>query len=120
MSEKDKDQKPQGKGGDKRDAAGAEKAAARAAAKAKKEGGGEKAEKPAKAAKPSGPKGPARVKERYVKEVVPTLMKERNYPNVMAVPRLRKIVVNMGVGEATQNIKLLDAAMATRPPGRGR
>ena len=38
-------------------------------------------------------------------------MKERSYPNVMAVPRLEKIVVNMGVGEATQNIKLLDAAM---------
>ena len=38
-------------------------------------------------------------------------MKERNYPNVMAVPRLTKIVINMGVGEATQNIKLLDVAM---------
>jgi large subunit ribosomal protein L5 len=54
---------------------------------------------------------PARVKESYVKEVVPKLMKERNYPNVMAVPRLTKVVINMGVGEATQNIKLLDAAM---------
>ena len=54
---------------------------------------------------------PARVKENYVKEVVPRLMKERGYPNVMAVPRLKKVVVNMGVGEATQNIKLLDAAM---------
>jgi large subunit ribosomal protein L5 len=53
----------------------------------------------------------ARVKETYVKEIVPRLMKEREYPNVMAVPRLRKIVVNMGVGEATQNIKVLDAAM---------
>ncbi len=53
----------------------------------------------------------ARIKENYVKEVVPRLMKERNYPNVMAVPRLRKVVINMGVGEATQNIKLLDAAM---------
>jgi len=118
VSEKDKDQKPQGKGGekapggDKRDAAGAEKAAARAAAKAKKGGdAGEPAEKPKKAAKPSGPKVPARVKERYVKEVIPALMKERSYPNVMAVPRLRKVVVNMGVGEATQNIKLLDAAI---------
>jgi large subunit ribosomal protein L5 len=117
VSEKDKDQqkgkggdKPQG--GDKRDPAGAEKAAQRAEAKAKKKGadaGGEK-EKP-KAAKPSGPKVPARIKERYVKEIVPTLMKERSYPNVMAVPRLRKVVVNMGVGEATQNIKVLDAAM---------
>ncbi|PYQ55254.1 MAG: 50S ribosomal protein L5 [Acidobacteria bacterium] len=119
MSDKDKDKQEQkGKGGDKpqggdkRDPAGAEKAAQRAEAKARKKGEGDadKAEKP-KAAKPSGPKVPARIKERYVKEVVPTLMKERNYPNVMAVPRLRKIVVNMGVGEATQNIKVLDAAM---------
>jgi large subunit ribosomal protein L5 len=53
----------------------------------------------------------ARIKENYVKEVVPRLMKERSYPNVMAVPRLQKVVVNMGVGEATQNIKLLDVAM---------
>jgi large subunit ribosomal protein L5 len=54
----------------------------------------------------------ARLRESYVKEVVPRLMKERKYPNVMAVPRLHKVVVNMGVGEATQNIKILDAAMA--------
>ena len=53
----------------------------------------------------------ARIKENYTKQIVPRLMKERNYPNVMAVPRLRKIVVNMGVGEATQNIKLLDTAI---------
>jgi len=122
VSEKDKDQQKakggEAKGGDKahgadkRDPAGAEKAAARAAAKAGKKGGeDEGGEKPKKAAKPAGPKVPARVKERYTKEVVPALMKERNYPNVMAVPRLRKIVVNMGVGEATQNIKLLDTAI---------
>jgi large subunit ribosomal protein L5 len=53
----------------------------------------------------------ARLKENYVKQVVPRLMQERKYPNVMAVPRLKKIVINMGVGEATQNIKILDAAM---------
>ena len=53
----------------------------------------------------------ARIKENYVKTVAPRLLKEREYPNVMAVPRLQKVVVNMGVGEATQNIKLLDAAM---------
>ncbi len=53
----------------------------------------------------------ARIKETYAKEIVPRLMKERQYPSVMAVPRLKKVVVNMGVGEATQNIKLLDAAM---------
>jgi large subunit ribosomal protein L5 len=51
-----------------------------------------------------------RLKERYQKEIVPALMKEFNYRNVMAVPRLRKIVVNMGLGEAIQNAKLLDAA----------
>jgi large subunit ribosomal protein L5 len=53
----------------------------------------------------------ARIKEAYSKQVMPRLMKERGYPNVMAVPRLKKVVINMGVGEATQNIKLLDAAM---------
>ena len=53
----------------------------------------------------------ARVKEAYVKQIVPRLMKERSYTSVMAVPRLEKVVINMGVGEATQNIKLLDAAM---------
>jgi large subunit ribosomal protein L5 len=52
-----------------------------------------------------------RIKESYHKQVVPRLIKERSYPSVMAVPRLTKVVVNMGVGEATQNIKLLDAAM---------
>jgi large subunit ribosomal protein L5 len=51
------------------------------------------------------------VKEAYQKEVVPRLMKERSYKSVMAVPSLLKVVVNMGVGEATQNIKLLDTAM---------
>lgn len=53
----------------------------------------------------------ARIKETYVKEIVPRLMKERNYPNVMAVPRLHKVIVNMGVGEATQNIKVLETAI---------
>jgi large subunit ribosomal protein L5 len=52
-----------------------------------------------------------RIKEAYVKQVAPRLLKERGYPGVMAVPRLTKVVVNMGVGEATQNIKVLDAAM---------
>ena len=59
----------------------------------------------------SATKAQPRVKEAYHKLVVPSLMKERNYTSVMAVPRLTKIVVNMGIGEATQNIKLLDAAM---------
>ncbi|MFN8090648.1 MAG: 50S ribosomal protein L5 [Vicinamibacteria bacterium] len=53
----------------------------------------------------------SRLKDNYVKQVVPRLLKERSYPSVMAVPRLTKVVVNMGVGEATQNIKVLDTAM---------
>jgi large subunit ribosomal protein L5 len=52
-----------------------------------------------------------RIKESYRKEILPRLMKERNYPSVMAVPRLIKVVVNMGVGEATQNVKVLDGAV---------
>jgi large subunit ribosomal protein L5 len=52
-----------------------------------------------------------RIKESYHKEILPRLMKERNYPSVMAVPRLIKVVVNMGVGEATQNVKVLDGAV---------
>ena len=50
-----------------------------------------------------------RLKERYKNEVVPALAREFQYRNSMAVPRLRKIVVNMGLGEAIQNAKLLDA-----------
>jgi len=53
----------------------------------------------------------ARLKEFYWREVVPVLMRERNYRNVMEVPRLKKIVVNMGLGEAIQNIKVLDSAV---------
>jgi large subunit ribosomal protein L5 len=51
----------------------------------------------------------SRLRERYQKEVVPTLRSEFSYANVMAVPRIEKIVVNMGLGEATQNVKIIDA-----------
>jgi len=53
-----------------------------------------------------------RLKDRYRKEVVPALIKEFSYRNSMAVPRLRKVVVNMGLGEAIQNAKILDSATA--------
>src|SRR6202030_3458257 len=52
-----------------------------------------------------------RLKERFRKEVAPVLMKEFEFNNPMAVPHLHKIVVNMGMGEATQNAKLLDPAV---------
>jgi large subunit ribosomal protein L5 len=54
----------------------------------------------------------ARLRDYYIKEVVPALIKEFNYKNRMQVPKLEKIVVNMGVGEAIQNIKALDSAIA--------
>ena len=50
------------------------------------------------------------MKERYHQDLVPKLMKEFGYTNKMRVPRLQKIVVNMGLGEAIQNIKVLDSA----------
>jgi len=53
-----------------------------------------------------------RLKEKYVKEIVPALMKGGRYKNIMQVPRLQKVCVNMGVGSATENIKELDAAAA--------
>ncbi|MEW6412195.1 MAG: 50S ribosomal protein L5 [Candidatus Zixiibacteriota bacterium] len=53
----------------------------------------------------------ARLKEKYLKEIRPKLMKENNYSSVMQAPRLTKITVNIGVGEATQNPKLLEAAV---------
>lgn len=49
-----------------------------------------------------------RLREKYRKDVVPALQKEFGYPNVMAVPRITKVVVNMGLGEATQNAKVVD------------
>jgi large subunit ribosomal protein L5 len=56
-------------------------------------------------------RGTARLREKYTKEVAPALMKEFDLKNAMAVPRLEKVVINMGVGEATQNAKLLDPAV---------
>ncbi|RJP60344.1 MAG: 50S ribosomal protein L5 [Deltaproteobacteria bacterium] len=52
----------------------------------------------------------ARLKDLYMKEIMPALIKEFNYRNPMEVPKLEKIVINMGLGEAIQNIKLLDSA----------
>jgi large subunit ribosomal protein L5 len=50
----------------------------------------------------------SRLRERYVKEVVPALTKEFGYKNVMAVPKIQKVVVNMGLGEATANAKIIE------------
>ena len=53
-----------------------------------------------------------RLKEKYEKEVIPEMMKRFKYKNKMEVPKLEKIVINMGIGKAIQDIKSLDSAMA--------
>jgi len=88
-----------------------------------KKGEGKAKGKPAEAAieakgdgKPQRPKASsrstARLRDRFEKEIAPALMKEFELKNPMAVPRINKVVVNMGVGEATQNAKVLDPAAA--------
>ncbi|HET8666355.1 MAG TPA: 50S ribosomal protein L5 [Terriglobales bacterium] len=77
-----------------------------------------KAEKKAEAAvekvqgKPhTNVKGGSRLRQRFNKEIAPALMKELELKNPMAVPHVHKVVINMGVGEATQNAKILDPAV---------
>lgn len=73
-----------------------------------KEGGDEA---PAKV-RPPASKVPPRLKDTYREQVVPALMKEFGYKNPMQVPRLERIVLNVGMGEAIQNVKLLESATA--------
>ncbi|MCK5127985.1 MAG: 50S ribosomal protein L5 [candidate division Zixibacteria bacterium] len=54
----------------------------------------------------------ARLKKKYLEEVVPRLVKDNKYPTVMAVPKVDKVTINIGVGEAIVNAKTLDAAVA--------
>src|SRR3954470_6367138 len=85
----------------------AKKRAERAAKKAGKAA-------PSAATAPTGPvekPGPARLRLRFEKEIAAQLMKELNLTNPMQVPRLKKITINMGLGEATSNPKILDSAV---------
>jgi len=68
------------------------------------------AAKPAKPAKPAE-KVPARLKDFYRQAVVPELMKQFSYRNINQAPRLEKIILNMGLGDAIQNVKVLDVAV---------
>jgi large subunit ribosomal protein L5 len=52
----------------------------------------------------------SRLKDKYQKEVMPALKKEFGYANTMAIPKIRKVVINMGLGEATSNAKIVDTA----------
>jgi len=90
----------------------AERKAKAEAAKAAKAGKGEKAPKgKPEAAAPQVPRVPARLRERYRNEIIPALMKQFNYMNRMQVPEVQKVVINMGLGEAVGNIKVIDAAV---------
>ncbi len=95
-----------GPGGGKRPAAGRAQAAGKAEPK----------EKEKEKAPPARPRGtgaiPPRLRERYRAVVIPALVKERGYGNPNEAPRLDKVVVNMGVGEARDNAKALDFAVA--------
>jgi large subunit ribosomal protein L5 len=53
----------------------------------------------------------SRLKEKYSKEIVPAMVKEFSYKSVMQVPKLKKVILNMGIGEAIHNIKVLDSAV---------
>ena len=79
--------------------------------KGEKRSSAQVAEKPSAEAPRHAAKERPRLRARFEKEVSQTLMKELDAKNPMAVPRLHKIVVNMGVGEATQNAKLIDPAV---------
>jgi len=92
------------------------KAAAPAAAEAPKKEKKEKRKKgdagPQRKLAAEDVKGPPpRLRDRYQKEVVPALMKELGFKNPMQVPRLQKVVVNMGLGEALTNNKMIDASV---------
>src|SRR3984957_8638211 len=81
-------------------------------AKDKKEKkGGQQEEQKAPAVARHSAKETPRLKERFHKEIAPALMKEFDLKNPMAVPHLHKIVINMGMGDATQNAKLMDPAV---------
>ena len=54
----------------------------------------------------------SRLKEQYQNEIIDAMIKKFGYKNIMEVPKLDKVVINMGVGEAKDNAKLLDAAIA--------
>jgi large subunit ribosomal protein L5 len=106
---KEKAQKPkrQEKGTDKGGARGGDRGGKKGRAE---EGGAAAASVQAKPREPE-PKIPARLRIRYEQEIVPALMRDLKIENKMRVPRLEKIVINMALSEARENVKILDAAV---------
>jgi len=92
----------------------ADKAERKARAESAKAGKAEKAAKgkpEAVAAAPQVPRVPARLRERYRSEIISRLMQQFSYTNRMQVPEVKKVVINMGLGEAVGNVKVIDAAV---------
>jgi large subunit ribosomal protein L5 len=107
-----KDDKKQDRAADKERAEKKQAAAAQQQAKPKKEAQAPKKEAAPKSDAPEMPAPPARLATFYKDKVVPDLMQKFGYKTVMQVPRLRKITINMGVGETTSDKKVLDNAVA--------
>jgi large subunit ribosomal protein L5 len=111
-----KEKAPQADKADKADkaasAAKAEKAGRAADKAAKAKAAEQAADKPAKSTQPALPVPPARLAAHYREKVVPELVQKFGYKSAMQVPRIRKITINMGVGETTTDKKILDNAVA--------
>jgi large subunit ribosomal protein L5 len=107
------EKKDQAKAGRKGDAKGEPRAKGEPKGERKAEAKGEPKGEPKAERKPRPPAEPkehklSRLREKYQKDVVPALQKEFGYTNVNAVPKVTKVVVNMGLGDATQNAKVID------------
>jgi large subunit ribosomal protein L5 len=111
MAKQEKDKAKQEKGADRPEKKPAPQQAQQQAQKPKKEAQ-QQPRKEAKPAAPEVPPPPVRLAVQYREKIVPELMQKHGYKTVMQVPRIRKITVNMGVGETTTDKKVLDAAVA--------
>jgi large subunit ribosomal protein L5 len=112
MAKQEKDKAKQEKGADRPEKKPAPQQAQQQAQKPKKEAQQQPKKEAAKPAAPEVPPPPARLAVQYREKIVPELMQKHGYKTVMQVPRIRKITVNMGVGETTTDKKVLDAAVA--------
>lgn len=109
---KDKTKEPKAGAGAKGPRETAKPAAAKQKTQAKKQAAPAEGKKPAAAPGPQIPAVPPRLKEKYDRDVVPALMKEFSYKNRMQAPRIVKVVLNVGMGEAITNAKALDHAVS--------
>ena len=104
--------KPKGEGKPKQDAKGKGDGGGKAKGDSRRKGGGKDQGQGSAVGEAEPPARVPRLREHFEKSVLPELMKRFSYSNPMEAPRLKKIVVNMGVGDALVNIKMLDAAVS--------